>query len=297
MKIKQFKNPFTAGGSWFKANLHTHTTTSDGKLSPPDRVKQYRDHGYNVLALTDHRVTNDIRGMSDKKMLVISGMEYHPPCPTADHMYHLVGLKLPHPFEFTDADDANRCIREVAAVGGITILAHPFWCGFDFQDFSNLKGLSAMEVYNSTCARIGRACSENEWAYALDHGMEIPIVGVDDVHDADCEDARECWTWLKMPRLTVGNVLKAVRDGACYASRGPVIHDFRVADGKVKLRCSPVSEIHFVSSPTCGARRRAEKGKRITSFTIDMPTRNWPYVRAVVTDGSGLKAWTNPIAM
>ena len=39
---------------WFRGNLHTHTTNSDGD-SPPDVVTAwYRDAGYDFLALTDH---------------------------------------------------------------------------------------------------------------------------------------------------------------------------------------------------------------------------------------------------
>ena len=46
-------NPFTVRGNWYKANLHTHTTVSDGALSPAERVEQYREAGYSVLAITD----------------------------------------------------------------------------------------------------------------------------------------------------------------------------------------------------------------------------------------------------
>ena len=294
MKLKQFVNPFTRSGDWYKANLHTHTTTSDGMLSPADRVAQYRKAGYDVLALTDHRATNDVRGMSDEKMLVISGIEYHPARPPAENpYYHLVALNVPHPLEIENGDDPNRCIRKIAKAGGLTILAHPYWCGQSFADFKDLKGLAAMEVYNSTCARMGRACSENEWSYALAHDMPLPIIGVDDTHLVDSDDVFECWTWLKMPRPTVANVLKAVRTGACYASCGPTIHDFRVEDGKITLRCSPVSTIHFIGQAPHGARRRAEKGKTVKTFTI--PKYDWPYVRAVVTAPDGSKAWTNPI--
>ncbi|MEG2860151.1 MAG: hypothetical protein RSA12_09670, partial [Clostridia bacterium] len=39
---------------FFKGNLHTHTTRSDGKMSPEDVMALYRAHGYDFLALTDH---------------------------------------------------------------------------------------------------------------------------------------------------------------------------------------------------------------------------------------------------
>lgn len=292
-------NPFTRRGHWYKANLHTHTTVSDGALSPAERVVQYREAGYSVLAITDHRKTQDISGLGDKQVLVVSGMECHPVCREPRGWFHLVALGVPQSFKLKDAPKhANQAIARIRAAGGIAILAHPAWCGQSFADFRYLKGLAAIEVWNSTCDRAGRPSSENEWADALDHGWRLPAVAADDCHRAWDDDVCESWTWLKMPSLTVSSVLRAIETGACYASRGPVIHDFRVEGGRIRLRCSPAAEIHFVSVPGTGERRRAAPGRTITSFTYDARKRhNWPwdYVRAVVTDTRGRKAWANPI--
>ena len=38
----------------FKANLHAHTTRSDGALSPGEVIDAYAARGYDVLAITDH---------------------------------------------------------------------------------------------------------------------------------------------------------------------------------------------------------------------------------------------------
>jgi len=37
-----------------KGALHTHTTCSDGQLSPPELVALYRDLGFQFVAITDH---------------------------------------------------------------------------------------------------------------------------------------------------------------------------------------------------------------------------------------------------
>lgn len=286
-------NPFEQRGSWYKASLHNHSTTSDGQASLAEHVVQHRRAGYHILAITDHRLTNDVSGLSNQKMLVVSGMEYHPDCPASPLAYHLVALNVPHGFAFTDAQNANNCIAEVRTAGGETILAHPHWCGHEYQTFKHLEGLAAVEVYNSVCDGMGRPSSENEWDNILDDGIMLPAVGVDDSHFS--RDGFECWTWLKMPSLSVANFLNALRRGACYASCGPKIHDFRIRDGKVRLRCSPAAKIHFVSGPSLGARRRAEEGRSITAFSIDVP--DWPFIRATVTDAAGRKAWANPILL
>ena len=44
--------------SLYKANLHTHSTYSDGEFTLPDMVEKYYDMGYDILAMTDHGVIN-----------------------------------------------------------------------------------------------------------------------------------------------------------------------------------------------------------------------------------------------
>ena len=103
------------------------------------------------------------------------------------------------------------------------------------------------------------------------------------------------WTWLKMPSLTTNSVLDAIRTGACYASGGPKIHDFRVEDHRVTIRCSPVVKAYFkAQAPGYGCRRVAEPGRTIRGYSVDI-AENWEYVRAVVVDAEGKQAWTNPI--
>jgi hypothetical protein len=291
-------NPFELPGRWYRANLHTHTTLSDGQATPAQRVKQYARAGYDILALTDHRTTQDVASLAPEGMLIVSGMEFHPSSPIPNVDYHLVALNVPHGLHLDEKTltDANRCIDQVRSAGGIVILAHPFWCGMGFEDFRELKGLSAMEVYNATCDRHGgRPSSENEWAHAMDRGMTLPIVGVDDAHSRRGSDVAACWTWLRAASPTAENVAEAIRTGACYASQGPKIHHFGVRGGALVVRSSPVEKIQFIGGPTSGLTRQAPSGRSIVRFSAEMPT--WPYARVVVTDASGRKAWTNPLAL
>ncbi len=41
-----------------RANLHTHTTHSDGSKAPHERIDEYHEHGYTILSLTDHDTYN-----------------------------------------------------------------------------------------------------------------------------------------------------------------------------------------------------------------------------------------------
>ena len=46
--------PFSKPGRFWKGNLHTHSTRSDGGLSPERVCQLYRDLGYDFLSITDH---------------------------------------------------------------------------------------------------------------------------------------------------------------------------------------------------------------------------------------------------
>ena len=289
-------NPFTAPGKWYKANLHTHTTTSDGRASPEETAELYRQAGYDVLAITDHHKTNDVSGLSRKGFLVVSGMEYHPACPNNPNCHHLVAIGVPHGFAFNEPypKDANACIRAVRAAGGESILAHPLWCGHRYDQYSYLQGYIALEVYNNTCDKIGRSASDGDYSYLLDEGRYLPAVAVDDTHSPI--DRFGGWTWLKLRALTPEAVLDALRQGLCYASTGPRIGQFRVRGGNVEVTCTDAEFIYLSAWTWHGARRMAEAGKSIRKFVYPIG-KDWKYVRAVVVDHRGRKAWTPPIVL
>lgn len=285
-------NPFEQDGSWFKANLHCHTTTSDGDTPLEPRIRQYRDHGYNILAVTDHDRTNDVAKYSAKNFLVISGMETHPPCLVPGEIYHLVCLNVPLGFACPEGADANERVAMVRRAGGEVIYAHPYWCGHRNEHILPVRDFIAIEVFNSTCTRIGKGCSSVHWDNLLDVGRNVPAVAVDDVHGG--RDIFMGWTMIKARELNVNSVLSALRTGCFYASCGPTIEDFRVRDGKVFLKCSPVAEIHFMAQRYVGASTYADDGPDMTWAECPVD-KTFRYVRGEVVDRQGRRAWTNPI--
>ena len=44
---------------YFKANLHTHTNISDGKMTPEEMIAKYKGAGYSILCLSDHNIIVD----------------------------------------------------------------------------------------------------------------------------------------------------------------------------------------------------------------------------------------------
>jgi hypothetical protein len=285
-------NPFKLKGNWYKANLHTHTTASDGQKTLEERVAEYRDHGYNVLAITDHWATNDMSGHSTDDFLVVSGIEVHPKSIDGAMDYHLVGLGVPADFRYRRTAGANALIKRVKAVGGEVIVAHPYWCGHGMTELGPLRGYAGVEVYNGTCDHSVHGVSSVQWDELLASGRIIGGSACDDAHRED--DRFMGWTWLRLPRLTVAAVLKAVRTGAYYASTGPVITDFRVVRGKAIVECEPAAEIHIMGRAPRGRRFTPKRGSKLIRAECDVD-RNWQYVRAEVVDRAGKTAWTNPI--
>lgn len=50
------KRTLYQSGKFYKGNLHTHTTRSDGSGEPWEVAERYRQEGYSFLAITDHWV-------------------------------------------------------------------------------------------------------------------------------------------------------------------------------------------------------------------------------------------------
>ena len=289
-------NCFESDGQWFKANLHCHTTTSDGDRSLAARIEQYREHGYAILAVTDHYQANDVGGLSNDGFLVISGIELHPDCPLGATGYHLVGLNVPADFEDSGSEEANRSIDLVRQAGGEVIVAHPYWYSHNINHLLHLNGFIGIEVFNTTCCFNGKGYSSVQWDDLLDAGRVVPAVAVDDVHNTDRRDIFGGWTMIRAGELTANAVMTAIRTGCYYASCGPIIEDFRVVDGKVRVVCSPAAEIHLISRGSMGRTFIADDGKGLTSAEREVDD-SLKYVRAEIIDEKGLRAWSNPIML
>lgn len=69
------KHLLPEGGKFYKANLHCHTTISDGTWSPERVKEEYKAHGYSIVAYTDHNLLVPHHDLSDDEFLAMSGYE------------------------------------------------------------------------------------------------------------------------------------------------------------------------------------------------------------------------------
>ena len=63
------------GKHQYKANLHMHTTVSDGILTPEETKRIYLAHGYSIVAFTDHDRIVPHTELRDASFLPITACE------------------------------------------------------------------------------------------------------------------------------------------------------------------------------------------------------------------------------
>ena len=61
--------------NYYKANLHCHSTISDGTKTPEQLKEDYKAHGYSILSITDHEVFIPHSELSDSEFLMLNGYE------------------------------------------------------------------------------------------------------------------------------------------------------------------------------------------------------------------------------
>ena len=182
------------GEKYYKLGLHLHTTLSDGAKSPEDVAKEYKLHGYDAIALTDHWVYCD--GGCIEGLHIIPGCEYNVGGnDTIEGVMHILSLfaksnpnppRNATPQEVIDAINAN---------GGIAVLAHPAWSLNHPSALSDLNGIVATEIYNavSDAGQSLRPYSEYYVDICANAGVYPMLLATDDAHAYDGADNRLGW--------------------------------------------------------------------------------------------------------
>ena len=62
--------------NWYRANMHCHTTVSDGYFTPEEIKDAYKAMGYSIVAYSDHELIRDHSHLSDDGFLAITSSEF-----------------------------------------------------------------------------------------------------------------------------------------------------------------------------------------------------------------------------
>lgn len=298
------ETPFTKPGTFFKGNLHTHSTRSDGRRSPEEVCRFYADAGYDFISLTDHFIERydwpivDTREWDTDRFVTIPGAELHPPTHTMEHgrEWHIVAVGLPYDFAPpTDEETGPEMAARALAAGAWVAAAHPQWFAMSERDMLDIGPVHAIEIYNSSCH------DDNDTAestYMLDlmlaRGMHVGACATDDAHFVpNTRDRAAGWTMVKAESNTPEALLAALKRGDCYSSTGPEIIDLQVVPGeRLTVRCSPAGRVFLIGGPAV-YQQVGEHG--ITEAEFDLTNWRSPFARVLVRDDHGKKAWSNPI--
>jgi hypothetical protein len=288
-------NPFILPGHWYRGNTHCHTTISDGRREPRDAAKWYREHGYDFLVLTDHNKVATANDLAVDGILVIPGIELDAIDPQIG-AYHLVGLGIRSYAEPHQPDLSLQAATDrLRALSGLPILSHPYWMGLRSADLKDIQGLTALEVFNTTCELSnGKGLSDAFWDELLERGTLIWGIAADDTHwKQQRDDPGGGWIMVRAPDCTEESILWAISRGHFWATSGPELRKIWVEKETVHVECSPVRIINFKAQGRHGHTERVRQASLITgaSFELRGPEA---YIRIEIIDDLGRRAWSNP---
>ncbi len=259
----------------FRANTHTHSTFSDGKLTPEELKEKYKGEGYDILAITDHELCIDHSYLNDENFLTLTAYEIATNDINdryAKRTYHFNLIsKTPHntkqvyfhPDDLGGRSDKyldrvvcdgeyrkreysvecmNEVIREANEAGYLVVYNHPTWSLQNWTDYSGLKGLWGVEVINGVCIKMGH---EDYQPHVFDDllklGNRIFPIAADDCHRP--EQTFIGYLMIAAKELTYESVIAALEAGDFYATSGPRINELTLDDVILKIKTSDAVQI------------------------------------------------------
>jgi hypothetical protein len=292
--------PFGRPGRFYRGNLHTHTTRSDGGLPPAEVVAAYRDHGYDFLAITDHFLerynypVTDTRAFQTESFTTLLGAELHGPQTEVGERWHIVGVGLPLDFAPLQPGETGPQIAARAAAAGAFIgIAHPAWYTLTLTDALSLEAAHAVEVFNQTCATDNDRGDSWQMSDLLSiQGKRLLAYAADDAHFKTRPDVRQAWVQVRSERLEPAALLASLKAGHFYSSQGPTIDNVEIQGRSVRIACSAASAV-FISGR--GSKSVSKLGEAITELELAPDLFHGSFCRVTVVDAAGKRAWTNPI--
>ena len=313
-------------GKFYKANLHCHSTVSDGELTPEQIKELYKANGYSVVAFTDHNRFVTHNTLTDESFVALNGVEnaadenigvnWHGRCCDICFIALSPERKL-HPLQTEGAvngdgeysgfnvyyrtADVNKMIRTGADNGFFVTHNHPTWSLEQPENYMSYHGMHAMEMFNKSSEVDGyNEYNPDIYDAQLRAGKRLFCIATDDNHNRAPGtmhwDSFGGFTMIKAPKLTYGDITAALLRGDFYCSRGPIINALWLdtTDNSVHLECEGAKKIIATRG---GRRLRAvyaeEMGVEHISSAVFSIDPDDDYFRFTVFDETGLTADTN----
>lgn len=282
---------------YFKANLHTHSSVSDGGMTPEEVKQAYKAKGYQILSLTDHRIIVDHSALNDADFLMLTGMEvditpktlteirgpYHLNliAKRPDNLWSPIAAPTDSPYaaqmQWENMDlhctpeSINKMIAKANEKGFLVTYNHPVWSGHGYPAYASLEGLWAIELRNSACCEEG--FQENNFQVHKDMlclGKRLFPIGADDMHAYWPDSLGQSWIMVGAEALDYDAVIKALEKGDFYMSCGPEINTLTVENGILKITCSGVKRICIESERRFANLVKAKDGQLLYEAEFDL---------------------------
>ncbi|MBO5789468.1 MAG: hypothetical protein J6R42_05945 [Clostridia bacterium] len=316
------KSLFSEEGRFYRAALHTHSSLSDGELSPEQLKAYYRAHGFDILAIVDHEVFCSHDNLCESDFLVLSGYEIAfgnvredffstPTCHISliaknqnvkalvgiDTAYLPKGSALPLLYEGKTVkreyslDSIASVLEQASEAGFLPFLNHPAWSLENPFQFCHYPALGGVEVYNHLSYMEG---GQDNSALPLDLLLsqgQFPLpLATDDFHGEN-NHGTGGFTMICATSLAYEDVIFALEAGQAYASNGPLLYRLFSEDGYLRFSCSGIKEAALITPLRPTSARIVSSGEDLYYGEFAIPP-SAPWVRLELTDREGKKLWT-----
>lgn len=316
--------------SFYKANLHCHSTKSDGRATLDEIKAAYQKRGYSVVAFTDHDALYVNSHLTDENFVAITSTELaiKEDASTSTLVSHR--MKCAH-LNFYALDEKNditpcyssaydkkklpevryegeyqrvyspKCVNEMIKTGHekgfLVSLNHPSWSLQDSSDYLAYEGLDFLEIYNTGCVRAGHADDESVLDIMALNGKKVFCTAADDNHNGAGFEGPESdsfggFVMINSEKLEYNSVMTALKNGNFYASSGPNIYSLEREGNTVKISCSRAERVFLATDSRLRRHLAAPVGEAVTEASFELPEGVYFLFRLIVEDASGKKAYT-----
>ena len=208
--------------NYYKANMHSHSTYSDGKLTPEEMKREYMERGYSVIAFTDHEHIVNNSHLSDEKFLALTSFEMsvaekHVKWDSVTRQFircvHMNFYATTQDNDITICTNRNNdkwgneelrnglkydergdmrvyspeAIKKIVdyahECGFLVCYNHPVWSLENAADYMNYGDFDFVEIFNTGCEKTGLPSYETIFDEMLKRGKNVACIAADDNHN------------------------------------------------------------------------------------------------------------------
>ncbi|MBQ0110945.1 MAG: hypothetical protein KBS41_03360 [Oscillospiraceae bacterium] len=222
-------------GKFYKANLPSHSTVSDGANTPKEMKDYYKSCGYDILAITDHELLVEHSELSDLNFLMLPGYEYcicenggvpvyeeyirtktiefnlYPKDPhnqkhimfNPENVIHGETFRAktaehigPYVKREYSVEFINKFIAQANENGFLVSLNHPCYSFESWDFFKQFSGLFALEIYNQGVFYGYSEYNPQMYDALFKSGMKLNVTASDDNHSTNIyQDRNDIRPW------------------------------------------------------------------------------------------------------